>query len=370
MEQSSQLFIGLMSGSSLDGIDTVLLEIGHNQYRLQHALVHPIPDELKQSLDNLTSPGENELERMCQADVQLGTVFADAVHHLLEKARLTKDNISAIGSHGHTLRHYPETAQATTLQIGDPNRIAELTGITTVADMRRRDMAAGGQGAPLVPAFHQDLFSNQSNRIILNIGGIANLTFLPADKRQPVTGFDTGPGNALMNTWIQHCQSKDYDTAGSWAASGTPIPALLDSMLSHAFFQQPPPRSTGRDTFHFDWLHSLINDRDYLAEDIQATLLEFTARSISDAITQYLNSGEEVLVCGGGVHNDFLMLRLAQLLTGKKVSSTRSCGVDPDWVEAMAFAWLARQTLKGEPGNLPSVTGARHPVVLGAIYPG
>ena len=368
MEQSPQLYVGLMSGSSLDGIDAVLVEFENKHCHLKHALAYPIPDNLKQVLDNLTRPGENEIERMCQVDVELGEVFADAVNSLLKQARLTSDKITAIGSHGHTLRHYPDTSYATTLQVGDPNRIAELTGITTVADMRRRDMAAGGQGAPLVPTFHKYIFSNAINRIVLNIGGIANLTCLPSDQSQPVTGFDTGPGNALMNAWIHHCQNKDFDTAGTWAASGSVIPTLLEPMLNHDFFRQAPPKSTGRDIFHLDWLLSIVNKQNYLPQDVQATLLEFTARSICDAINQYFDVAEEILVCGGGVHNDFLMQRLTQLLVNKKVNSTQSRGIDPDWVEAMAFAWFASQSMQQKTSNIPSATGATHPVILGGIY--
>jgi anhydro-N-acetylmuramic acid kinase len=294
MEPPTQLYIGLMSGSSLDGIDVVLVEVGDTRCNLQHALIHPLPKKLKQSLDNLTRPGENEIEHMCQVDAELGMVLSDAVKNLLKNTNLSADRITAIGSHGHTLRHYPDT-HSTTLQVGDANRIAEFTGITTVADMRRRDMAAGGQGAPLVPAFHQFLFRNNTNRIILNIGGIANVTYLPADHKKPVTGFDTGTGNALMNSWIYHCQGKDFDDAGTWARSGKIILSLLDEMLNHEFLSLPPPKSTGRDIFHFDWLRSLINNQKFLDEDIQATLLEFTARSISDAISNYFNIVEEVL---------------------------------------------------------------------------
>lgn len=368
MKPAPQLYIGLMSGSSLDGIDVALVEIGDTNCNLQHALVYPLPEKLKQLLDNLTRPGENEIELMCQADVELGKILSDAVKTLLKEKNLSADKITAIGSHGHTLRHYPET-HSTTLQVGDPNRIAEFTGITTVADMRRRDMAAGGQGAPLVPAFHQFLFRNNTNRIILNIGGIANITCLPADKNMAVTGFDTGTGNALMNSWIYHCKGQDFDNAGAWASSGKVILSLLDEMLTHPFIIQPPPKSTGRDIFHLDWLDSIINNQAFLEEDIQATLLEFTARSISHAITNYFTIAKEVLICGGGVHNELLMQRLTQLLDGKKVCSTQMYGVDPDWVEAMAFAWFAHQTTQAQTSNLADVTGASHPVILGGIYP-
>ncbi len=367
----SHLYIGLMSGSSLDGIDAVVVDFGQERPHLIAHHCHPIPADLKTELDSLTRRGEDELARMCEADARFGEHLAEAVIHLLQHAGLNSDDIHAIGSHGQTVRHYPQSRHPTTLQLGDPNRIAERTGITTVADLRRRDMAAGGQGAPLVPAFHQVVFQQpEEERAILNIGGIANLTLLPADPAEPVRGFDTGPGNALLDAWILRQRQQPFDEAGNWAASGKVQPALLERLLAEPFFHLPPPKSTGRDLFNLDWLQNMGGAIKDQAEDVQATLLELTARSIADALEQYAAQTSRVLVCGGGVHNRLLLHRLQTLMPKRKVETTSAVGIDPDWVEAMAFAWLARQTLHQQGGNLPQVTGAQHAVVLGGIYPG
>jgi len=364
-------YIGLMSGTSLDAIDAVIVHFRDGRCQLQQHLALPISDDIRQQALSLLTPGENELARLCQLDVQLGRLFAEAVQALLVQADLDASAISAIGSHGQTLRHYPDTEFPTTLQIGDPNIIAEQTGITTVADFRRRDMAAGGQGAPLAPAFHQTMLRDERyNRVILNLGGIANVTLLPADPAQPVTGFDTGPSNALMDSWIQTHLQQTYDAKGAWAASGKINNTLLEQLLNEAYFQQPPPKSTGRETFNLAWLEQQLRNFSALsAEDIQATLAELTAISIAQAINKYAPDTEQVLVCGGGVHNTYLMQRLAAHLPQQQLRSTQELGIAPDWVEAMAFAWLAKQTLEGQAGNLPGVTGAQQPVVLGGIYP-
>ncbi|VAX09175.1 Anhydro-N-acetylmuramic acid kinase [hydrothermal vent metagenome] len=367
-------YIGLMSGTSVDSIDAVLLSIDNTSPRLHSSHRHPIPPALQQQTLALFVPGENELERMSQLDVRFGQLFADAVNALLKASNISTQQITAIGSHGQTLRHYPDNEFPNTLQIGDPNIIAELTGITTVADFRRRDMAAGGQGAPLVPAFHQALLqSDKINRVILNIGGIANITVLASDTGKTVTGFDTGPGNALMDAWILSQQQQPHDNNGAWAASGRVHQALLEQLLADAYFQQPPPKSTGRESFNLNWLERiLLQFPKYSpkpsAEDIQATLTELSAISIAQAILQYATESEQVLVCGGGVHNDYLMQRIRHHLPEQQLNSTLQAGIDPDWVEAMAFAWLAKQTLDGRAGNLPGVTGATHPVILGGIY--
>ncbi len=367
----SDYYIGLMSGSSLDGIDAVLVDFQSVPVNLAGQHRQPIPAELKNELDALTRSGTDELARLCQADAWFGELLADAVLALLARTGVDASAIAAIGSHGQTLRHYPDTPRPTTLQIGDPNRLAELTGITTVADFRRRDMAAGGQGAPLVPAFHQAVFRHAHvDRVILNIGGIANLTLLPANRDKPVSGFDTGPGNALLDAWIARHRQQDCDHEGRWAATGTVIPALLQQLLADDFFHQPPPKSTGRDVFSLDWLDAQLKGGDYPAADVQATLLMLTARSIAEAVHHHAPDYPQLLVCGGGVHNTALMQQLGQLLTGMEVKSTAQAGLDPDWVEAVAFAWLARQTLRHRTGNLPSVTGASQAVILGGIYPG
>ncbi len=364
-------YIGLMSGTSLDAIDAAIVHFRDGRCQLQQHLARPISNDIRQQALSLLTPGENELARLCQLDVQLGKLFAEAVQALLVHADLDASAISAIGSHGQTLRHYPDTEFPATLQIGDPNIIAEQTSITTVADFRRRDMAAGGQGAPLAPAFHQAMLRDERcNQVVLNLGGIANITLLPADPAQPVTGFDTGPSNALMDSWIQTHLQQPYDAKGAWAAGGKINNALLEQLLSDAYFQQLPPKSTGRETFNLAWLEQqLQNFSDLSAEDIQSTLAELTAISIAQEINKYATDTEQVLVCGGGVHNTYLMQRLAAHLPQQQLRSTQELGIAPDWVEAMAFAWLAKQTLEGQAGNLPSVTGAQHPVVLGGIYP-
>ncbi len=364
-------YIGLMSGTSLDAIDAALVHFTDKRCKLQQHLSLPIPNDTRQQALALLIPAENELLHMSQLDVMFGRLLADAVNALLKAAAISATQISAIGSHGQTLRHYPDGKFPSTLQIGDANIIAEQTGITTVADFRRRDMAAGGQGAPLAPAFHQALLrDNQTNRIVLNLGGIANITVLGKDQNTAVTGFDTGPANGLMDAWAERHLHTPMDTNGHWAASGTPQQALLDALLSDPYFGQPPPKSSGRETFNLAWLEKSLADFPALkTDDVQATLAELTAVSVARAITTYASTSEQILVCGGGVHNPYLMQRLAAHLPEQTIQSSAAVGIDPDWVEAMAFAWLAKQTLEGKAGNLPSVTGAQHAVILGAIYP-
>lgn len=364
-------YIGLISGTSMDSIDAALVDLSSRPALLAHHS-HSIDQQLREQLYQLQIPANDEITHCMQLDVELGRLFAHAVIRLLELTDITADQVCAIGSHGQTIRHYPAGDTPSTLQIGDPNIIAEQTGITTISDFRRRDMAAGGQGAPLVPAFHAAMLRHKDrDRVILNIGGIANITILPADPQQNVSGFDTGPGNGLMDAWIYQSHQQPYDRDGEWAASGSVHPSLLERLLNDPYFAQPPPKSTGREYLNLHWLQPMLEAFPGLAErDVQATLCDLTARSISDAILQYADKAEEILVCGGGVHNQQLMRRLAELLTPMRVGLTSEEGLEPDWVEACAFAWLAKQTLTGLPGNLPSVTGASHPVVLGAIYAG
>jgi anhydro-N-acetylmuramic acid kinase len=365
-------YVGLMSGSSLDAIDAVLVEFEHDTPRLLGQLAYPLNPELKQILDDLTRTGPDELAQACHADVLLGHQLAAAVLTLLDQTGIPPESVRAIGSHGQTVRHYPDTETPTTLQIGDPNIIVEQTGITTVADFRRRDMAAGGQGAPLVSAFHQAMFQlPDKDRVILNIGGIANLTLLPNIANAPVSGFDTGPGNALLDAWITRHRDEPYDNGGNWAVRGQLQKELLTALLGEPYFYLAAPKSTGRDRFNLEWVESCWPSLASLPPaDVQATLLELTAITIVDALREARLTDWELLVCGGGVHNTALMQRLATLLPGTRIETTANSGVDPDWVEAMAFAWLAHQTLENRPGNLPAVTGAGHPVVLGGIYPG
>lgn len=361
-----------MSGSSLDGIDAALVSFEAATPQLEARLVYPLDPHLATELDALTRPGADELTRLCRADVMLGEAFAAAVTQLLAQAGISSSAVRAIGSHGQTVRHHPDSKTPTSVQIGDPNIIAERTGITTVADFRRRDMAAGGQGAPLVPAFHQAVLHDpEHNRVIVNIGGIANLTLLPANLEADVVGFDTGPGNALLDAWIRHQRNQAYDHQGEWAASGKVHPELLTALMGEGYFFQAPPKSTGRDRFNLDWITDCWPTVAALSPaDVQATLLELTAVTIADAIQHASPHPEQVLICGGGVHNIALLQRLNTLLPAQQVMSTRDVGLEPDWVEAMAFAWLAKQRLQHQTGNLPAVTGASHAVVLGGVYYG
>lgn len=372
MAVSGELYVGLMSGTSLDGIDAVLVEL-ESRPKLLAANTYPIAPSLRADLFALCQPGEDEIERMGRADRALGLELASAVNHLLHTAGVDACEVRAIGSHGQTIRHRPTlgshgTHHPFTLQIGDPTSIAHHTGITTVADFRRRDMAAGGQGAPLVPAFHRAVFGGPRHRVIVNIGGISNITGLPTEGA--VTGFDTGPGNTLLDGWIQRHQDVTYDADGAWAARGQVLPELLAALLEEAFFAAPPPKSTGRELFNLPWLERhLHHAQDAFAIDIQATLAELTARAITQGIKSLPFEAHEVFVCGGGAYNHDLMVRLEAQLHPRILASTAQLGIAPEWVEAVAFAWLAQQTLAGRPGNEPAVTGAEKYCTLGAIYP-
>lgn len=369
---ASQLYIGLMSGTSADAIDAVLVDLSSSPQLITHHS-QKIPPALRQQIHQLCTPGAHEIDRMGVLDVELGQHFAATIHELLTISGINPGDVVAIGSHGQTIRHRPQGCceQPFTLQIGDPNTLAELTGITTVADFRRRDMAAGGQGAPLVPAFHQAIFSSSHcDRAIVNIGGMANITWLPQAAGAQTIGFDTGPGNVLMDGWIFDHHHIAYDRNGDWAASGTLIPTLLQQLLTHPFFGQPPPKSTGREAFNREWLAAQLTQFAHPAQaaDVQATLLELTAMSIAHSINDLSDRFKEVYVCGGGAYNQNLMKRLGIHIQDCRIASTAVLGVDPEWVEAMAFAWLAQQTCTRRPGNLPAVTGARREVILGGIY--
>lgn len=359
----SELYIGLMSGTSVDGIDAALVDFSEPQPKLLGTLYQEYSSELRQKIVDLCQPGLNEINRLGELDVQLGKAFASISQSLLKNHAIEPAHIRAIGSHGQTIRHHP--AQGFTLQIGDPNIIAAETGITTIADFRRRDIAWGGQGAPLVPAFHQTMFTAKDHhRIILNIGGIANITVLPTNG--DLIGFDTGPGNTLLDAWMEkHCQ-KACDHQGAWAATGKINQELLANLLDDPFFKLTSPKSTGREYFNLAWLETFLTP-DISPVDVQTTLVELTARSILAAAASHISSGE-IFVCGGGVHNDFLMQRLHQLAASFSVQSTQSLGIDPNWVEAMAFAWLAKQTLEKKTGNIKAVTGAKRDTVLGGVY--
>lgn len=366
----SELYIGLISGTSVDGIDAALIDFSQPQGKLLAAINYPVPADLQSQLLAFNTQSDHELDKMTSCDVLLGRLFASSVQSLLETTDYTTKDITAIGSHGQTIRHYPTGDTPTTLQIGDPNIIAELTGITTVADFRRRDMAAGGQGAPLVPAFHAEVFRDaQESRVILNLGGIANVTLLPTDMQQPITGFDTGPANCLLNDWIQYHQDLGFDEDGHWAASGQVQSSLLAAFLTDPYFSLQPPKTTGRDYFRLEWIQQYTEKSEVTNPvDVQATLLELTAQSIANDIHRYAVDTNRLIICGGGVHNLKLLERLKNSLPEINLNSSADFGVDPDFVEATAFAWLARQTLTHKPGSLSSVTGARHARILGGIY--
>jgi anhydro-N-acetylmuramic acid kinase len=365
-----QLYIGLMSGTSADAIDAVVVDLQSTPKLLaQHTL--PLPVKTRQQIHALSLPSDNEIDRMGALDADLGKLFAQTTLELLANAGVSATQIIAIGSHGQTIRHRPPgSSQGTfTLQIGDPNIIAELTGITTVADFRRRDMAAGGQGAPLVPAFHRAIFYAQDrDRVVVNIGGMANITWLPAQGQ--LLGFDTGPGNVLMDIWIHSHSGDTYDKNGTWATSGTVNKELMANLLRESYFSLPPPKSTGRENFNRDWLDRCIAALSLPLSpvDVQATLLELTAISIADSINKLCDKTKEIYVCGGGAYNPALMQRLQDLLHNDTVTSTSALGIDPQWIEAMAWAWLAQQTINHRPGNVREVTGANREVILGGVY--
>jgi anhydro-N-acetylmuramic acid kinase len=368
-----ELFLGLISGTSADGIDAALVRFAdgseHARCELVAGRTYRWEDAMRARLVHLGQGGDcTSLDEFGALDVQAARAFADAATALLADAGVAASEVRAIGSHGQTLRHRPEAAVPVTLQVGDGNLIAERTGITTVADFRRRDVAAGGHGAPLLPALHAALLrAPGESRAVLNLGGIANLTLLPA--HGDVRGFDTGPANALLDAWCERHTGAAFDAEGAFAARGGVDDALLETLRAEPWFALPPPKSTGREQFHLAWLEARLGTGARAAQDVQATLLELTAASVADALRATQPDTARVLVCGGGVHNPRLLQRIAARLPGMIVESTAAHGVDPDLVEAMGFAWLARQTLASRPGNLPSVTGARGPRVLGAIYP-
>lgn len=379
MEQE-ELYIGLMSGTSADAIDAVLISLAPSNIQLISTHSQPLSPELRKEIHELAAPGSNEIQRQGELDRQLGAAFAGTTLELLNKASIETEYIKAIGSHGQTIRHAPPSGHqdketAFTLQIADPNTIASLTGITTVADFRRRDIAEGGQGAPLVPAFHRALFqSPNENRAIVNIGGMGNITLLPSldnNSPTPIIGFDTGPGNVLMDIWSLEKTGNAYDKNGDWGRSGSTIEKLLDQCLLDPYFQIAPPKSTGREYFNFDWLRAQLDtssSQEAPPQNIQATLAYLTAKTIADAILQQQPDTESIYLCGGGAHNAYIIDLLQLLMPGQHISSTASIGLDPQWVEAAAFAWLAQQTMKGLPGNAPTVTGAKRECILGGIY--
>ena len=360
------LYIGVMSGTSLDGLDIALIE-QTSAVKLIATHYIPMPDALRTELLGLCASGPDEIARSALAQQHWVTLAAQGIHALLDEQNFKAEDIRAIGSHGQTIRHEP--ARGFTVQIGNPALLTELTGITVVSDFRSRDVAAGGQGAPLVPAFHEALFGESTgNRAVLNVGGFSNLSLIETGK--PVAGFDCGPGNVLLDAWIHQQRGEHFDHGGQWAASGKVESQLLNALLGDPFFVTKGPKSTGREVFNLGWLqHHLGRLTTFEPQNVQATLLELTALTIVESLKSAQPHTETLLVCGGGAHNATLMGRLSALLPATRVDSTASYGVDPDWVEAMAFAWLAHCCLEGIAANRPSVTGARGLRVLGAIYP-
>ena len=367
----SHLFIGLMSGTSLDGIDAVLADFSQQQPVILNSLAFPWPESTRQALFAARRIPDNQLQNLTALSQEAGHVFAHAVNTLLEQAQIPADKIAAIGNHGQTIRHRPDADTPFSLQIGDPLTLAKQTGIAVISDFRSADITAGGQGAPLVPAFHEAVFRTTSHyRVIVNIGGIANLTILPDQPQQAVTGFDSGPGNSLMDGWVQRNRGIPFDHGGQFARTGKTHATLLARLLQDDYFSKPPPKSTGFEHFNIDWLTQhleamSINSEEWAA-DIQSTLCDLTVTSIVRAINQYAVDCDEVYLCGGGAHNTTLFNRIQTLLR-VPLASTEKLGLHPDWIEALTFAWLAKQRLDEKPANLPSVTGARERCLLGKI---
>ena len=360
----SELYVGLMSGTSLDGVDAVLADFSQAPGRLVASHFAPYPDAVRAEALALNAAGPNELERAAELGNRLAELYAAATHALLAKATVDKGRVAAIGCHGQTVRHRPDHGY--TVQLGNGALLAERSGIRIVCDFRSRDVAAGGHGAPLVPAYHAACFASPTiHRVIVNVGGIANVTDLRPGG--PVRGFDTGPGNVLLDLWAQRHLGEPLDRGGAWGAAGTVVDELLRALLADPFFAAPPPKSTGRDQFNEGWLSQFRPER-FPPPDAQATFVALTSQSIADAVKRFCDGTQEVLVCGGGASNSHLMGELARRLPGVRVTTTAAAGVDPDWVEALAFAWLARETLAGRTSSLPEVTGAAGPRVLGAVY--
>ncbi|MDN3517019.1 anhydro-N-acetylmuramic acid kinase [Aquisalimonas lutea] len=361
------LYVGLMTGTSMDAVDAVVLDTDGRRATVFGTHSAPLPAALRDRL--LAINDSSPLAEIMALDASLGDIFAGAVNQLLETTGVTAAQIRAIGSHGQTVWHAPDRVPPGTFQIGDPSRLAQATGIAVVADFRRGDMAAGGQGAPLAPAFHHAFFADpDEDRVVVNIGGMANITCLPERSRPgEITGFDTGPGNVLLDDWHRRHRGGAFDAGGAWAASGDIAPELLAVLRRDPYFRRPPPKSTGRDHFNAEWL-AAAGVEAWPAATVQATLAELTAGTIADALHAAVPAADRVLVCGGGARNDDLMARLRTALPGIPVAATDTAGMDAQWVEAAGFAWLAWARLSGRAGNVPAVTGARRPVTLGAVY--
>jgi anhydro-N-acetylmuramic acid kinase len=360
-------YLGLISGTSMDAIDAALVDFSAAPMRVLAARATPYPPALKSRIAALIESADNAaLDEVGQVDVEVGHAFADAALALLRVAGIGAGDVAAVGSHGQTLRHRTDLPVPFTWQIGDPNTLAERTGMAVVADFRRRDVAAGGQGAPLLPVFHDQVFrSDAEDRVIVNLGGIANITVLR--RGAPVTGFDTGPANRLLDAWVAQHQGREFDADGAWAATGQCDSALLQQLLAEPYLALAPPKSTGRELFNMPWLNAQLHGFSGRPQDVQATLQEYTAASVADAVNRYAPRAA-LYVCGGGAHNGALLGALARQVVPARVASTAALGVDPDYVEAIAFAWFARQTLAGLPSSSGDVTGASGARILGGIY--
>ena len=357
----SSFYIGVISGTSIDGLDLAMLDVARTRPSIVDTRTDAIPPVLSNKLRELSAPGWNEVGRMGRADADLGTFIGKAVRSFAQDRQIV-----AVGSHGQTIRHGPNENPSYTGQLGDPNRIAEISGLDTIADFRRRDMAIGGEGAPLVPLFHDALFRHPiRQRVIVNIGGISNVTFLgPKD----LSGFDTGPGNALIDAWIRENRNEAFDRNGSWSATGNVIATLFKKLQQDSYVHAAPPKSTGKERYNLAYVRSMLKGSEK-ASDVQATLAEFTASSIADAILTWGPTRAEVVICGGGRLNADLMHRLTRRLAGSSVVSAEDLGADGDAIEAAAFAWLAHRFIQRLPGNVVSATGASSPRILGALYP-
>lgn len=365
----SDIYIGILSGTSIDAVDVAMVDFSQTYPKLLCTHNEKFPSELKNELQQIIFEKKSSLENLGKLNIKLGKLFATAVNNLLQMSAIKKEKVTAIGSHGQTIFHHPNDEHPFSLQLGDANIIAALTGIKTIADFRNKDIALGGQGAPLTPAFHNVLFrSTEINRAIINIGGITNITYLPKDMNKPIFGFDSGPGNTLLDLWAEKHLKKSYDENGQWAAKGEINLSLLNNLLTDPYFHSPLPKSAGREHFHLTWLDTHLS----LAlkpEDVQNTLSALTAKSITNHISKHLPQTEEIILCGGGVHNQHLVKTLEAYVEKIPLYSSQKYGVHPDWVEAMTFAWLAKQHLNEQPGNLPSVTGANRRAILGCVYP-